>query len=76
MATEVLLPSLGFSMTEATVAEWHVASGASVTEGELLYTIEAEKSAQEVEAPASGTLTILVESGNTVDVGTVLATIS
>lgn len=76
MATEVLLPSLGFSMTEATVAEWHVASGASIAEGDLLYTIEAEKSAQEVEAPASGTLTIMVEAGSTVAVGTLLATIS
>ena len=70
------MPKLGFSMTEGTITEWHATNGASVTEGELLYTIEADKSAQDVESPASGTLNILVEPGNTVDVGTVLATIS
>lgn len=76
LATEVLMPKLSFSMTEGTIAEWHAASGADVKEGEVLYTIDADKSAQEVEAPASGTLNILIKPGETVEVGTVLATIS
>jgi pyruvate/2-oxoglutarate dehydrogenase complex dihydrolipoamide acyltransferase (E2) component len=75
MATDVILPKIGFSMTEAQVSEWMFADGEQVTEGETLYLLEADKSANEVEAPASGTLRILVEEGVTSPVGTVLATI-
>jgi len=75
MATQILLPKLGFSMTEAQIAEWLVADGGQVTEGEPLYLLEADKSTNEVEAPASGTLRILAEPGETYEVGTVLGTI-
>ena len=75
MATEVLLPKIGFAMNEGQVTEWLVADGQQVTEGQPLYTLEAEKSANEVEAPASGTLRILQPSGETYTVGTVLGMI-
>lgn len=75
MATDILLPKLGFSMTEAQVAEWLVEDGASVAEGDPLYLLEADKSTNEVEAPASGTLRILAETGETYEVGTVLGRI-
>jgi len=75
MATDILLPKLGFSMTEAQIAEWLVADGAPVKEGDPLYLLEADKSTNEVEAPASGTLTILAETGETYEVGTVLGRI-
>lgn len=75
MAVEVLLPKLGFSMTEGTLSEWLVPDGGRAVEGQPLYTLESDKSAQEVESPASGTLKILKETGETYEVGTVLAMI-
>ena len=56
MATEIIFPKLGFSMTEGVLAEWLVADGAAVAEGQPLYTIESDKSTNEVEAPAAGVL--------------------
>lgn len=75
MATEVLLPKIGFSMTEGAIAEWLAEDGAEVTEGQPLFLLEADKSANEVEAPASGTLRIMAQSGETYEVGTVLGVI-
>jgi pyruvate/2-oxoglutarate dehydrogenase complex dihydrolipoamide acyltransferase (E2) component len=75
MATDILLPKLGFSMTEGQIAEWLVADGAQVTEGDPLYSLEADKSTNEVEAPASGTLRIIAEPGDTYEVGTILGRI-
>lgn len=75
MATEVLLPKLGFSMNEGTLAEWLVEDGGQVTEGQPLFALESDKSTNEVESPATGTLRILKQTGETYEVGTVLATI-
>ncbi len=75
MATEIILPKIGFSMNEGTLAEWLVADGATVTEGQPLFLLEADKSSNEVEAPAAGTLRIQAEVGGTYEVGTVLGTI-
>lgn len=75
MAVEVLLPKIGFSMNEGTVAEWLAADGAQVTEGQPLYSLEADKSTNEVDSPASGTLRIIAAVGETYEVGAVLATI-
>lgn len=75
MATEILLPKIGFSMTEGVLAEWLVADGAAVKEGEPLFAVESDKSTNEVEAPASGTLKIIGAAGETYDVGKVIGTI-
>lgn len=75
MAVEVLLPKLGFSMDEGELSEWLVVDGGQVVEGQPLYTLESEKSTNEVESPATGTLRILAQPGETYSVGTVLATI-
>jgi len=75
MAVDVLLPKIGFSMNEGTLAEWLVADGGQAVEGEPLYALESEKSTQEVESPASGTLKIIAQTGETYEVGTLLATI-
>ncbi len=75
MATEILLPKIGFSMSEGQISEWLVKDGETVTEGQALFLLEADKSANEVEAPASGTLRILKPAGETYEVGTVLGTI-
>ena len=63
MSTEIILPKIGFSMNEGTVAEWLVADGAQVVEGQPLYSLESDKSVEEIPAPASGTLKILKAAG-------------
>jgi pyruvate/2-oxoglutarate dehydrogenase complex dihydrolipoamide acyltransferase (E2) component len=75
MATEVLLPKIGFSMNEGVLAEWLVPDGSQVVEGTPLFSLESDKSTNEVESPASGTLKIVAEIGETYEVGTVLAII-
>lgn len=75
MAIEIILPKLGFSMSEGILAEWLVGDGEAVTEGQPLFALESEKSTNEVEAPASGTLRILMQPGETYEVGTVLGMI-
>lgn len=72
MATEILLPKLGFSMTEGQVSEWMFGDGEEVKEGEILFLLEADKSTNEVEAPATGKLKIVVEEGVTIQVGEIL----
>ena len=76
MSTEVLLPKIGFSMNEGVLTRWLVDDGAAVTQGQPLYELESEKSVQEVEAPATGILKIVVTpNGEPVPVGTVLGVI-
>lgn len=72
MATEILLPKLGFAMTEGEIAEWLAADGDHVTAGQPLFLLEADKSTNEVEAPATGVLHIEAEAGETYEVGTVI----
>lgn len=72
MAIEILLPKIGFSMNEGQVAEWLAKEGDQVTEGQPLFSLEADKSTNEVEAPATGTLRIVAEVGETYEVGAVL----
>ena len=72
MATEILLPKIGFSMNEGQIAEWLAADGDHVTEGQPLFLLEADKSTNEVESPATGTLSIEAEAGETYEVGTVI----
>ncbi len=75
MATQVLLPKIGFSMNEGVLSQWLAADGTQISAGEPLYALESEKSVQEIEAPASGTLKIIAQIGETYPVGTVLAEI-
>jgi pyruvate/2-oxoglutarate dehydrogenase complex dihydrolipoamide acyltransferase (E2) component len=75
MSTQILLPKLGFSMDEGTIAEWLVADGATVAAGQPLYSLESEKSVQEIEAPCTGTLRIFEGAGGTFKVGAVLGEI-
>jgi pyruvate/2-oxoglutarate dehydrogenase complex dihydrolipoamide acyltransferase (E2) component len=75
MATEVLLPKIGFAMTEGQITEWLVQDGQPVNEGQPLFTLEADKSANEVEAPATGTLRIIQPAGSIYEVGTVIGMI-
>lgn len=75
MSVEVVLPKIGFSMNEGNLTEWLVPDGTTVKEGQPIFEMESEKSVQEVEAPASGTLKIIAEPGVTYEIGTLLAEI-
>jgi pyruvate/2-oxoglutarate dehydrogenase complex dihydrolipoamide acyltransferase (E2) component len=76
MSVEVLMPKLGFSMNEGAIAEWLVADGCAIKEGQAIYVVESEKSTQEIEAPASGVIKIIGQTGATYPVGTVVAVVS
>lgn len=77
MATDVILPSLGFDMTEGLLARWLKREGEQVAKGEAIAEIETEKATVEIEAAAPGVLArIIVQAGRTVPVGTVIAVIA
>jgi 2-oxoglutarate dehydrogenase E2 component (dihydrolipoamide succinyltransferase) len=72
----VLMPQLGETVAEGTVAAWHKQVGDRVEVDEIILDVETDKVSMEIPAPSAGTLTkILVEAGQTVDVGVVLAVI-
>ena len=72
----VLMPQLGETVAEGTVAKWHKKAGDKIAVDELLFDVETDKVSMEVTAITAGVITqILVPAGATVDVGTVLAVI-
>ena len=76
MSVEIRVPSLGESVTEATVAKWFKQIGEAVTADEPLVELETDKVTLEYNAPASGMLTeIIVEQGGEVEVGALLGAI-
>jgi 2-oxoglutarate dehydrogenase E2 component (dihydrolipoamide succinyltransferase) len=75
MATEIKVPTLGESVTTATVGRWMKHEGDVVAADELLVELETDKVTVEVTAPSAGVLTsIAVEEGSEVAVGGLLAT--
>ncbi len=76
MATEIRVPTLGESVTEATVAQWFKKQGDTVAADEPLVELETDKVTVEVPAPAAGVLSeIVAKSGETVEVGALLGEI-
>jgi 2-oxoglutarate dehydrogenase E2 component (dihydrolipoamide succinyltransferase) len=76
MPVEIKVPSLGESVTEATVAKWLKHPGEAVAIDEPVVELETDKVNFEVPAPAAGTLAeIIAEEGSNLAVGTVLGTI-
>jgi len=74
---DVMVPTLGESVTEATVSSWFKKTGDSVTQDEMLCELETDKVSVEVPAPASGVLgEILAAEGATVEAGGKLAVMS
>ncbi|MEL6754102.1 MAG: biotin/lipoyl-containing protein, partial [Pseudomonadota bacterium] len=77
MSSEVRVPTLGESVTEATVATWFKKPGDSVAVDEMLCELETDKVTVEVPSPTAGTLgEIVADEGATVGVDALLATIS
>ena len=76
MANQILVPSLGESVTEATVSKWLKKVGEQVDSDEPLVELETDKVNVEVPSPLSGTLaSIKVKEGDTVEVGSLLGTV-
>jgi len=65
MATEFLMPKLGLTMEEGTIAEWLVADGETVTAGAAVLRIETDKTETEVEAAEAGRLHVVGQVGDT-----------
>jgi len=73
---DVLMPQLGETVAEGTVATWHKKEGDKVQADDILCDIETDKVSMEIPSPKNGTLAkILVGDGQTVPVGTVLAVV-
>ncbi|MEH6829766.1 2-oxoglutarate dehydrogenase complex dihydrolipoyllysine-residue succinyltransferase [Sulfitobacter sp.] len=76
-AVDVMVPTLGESVTEATVSTWFKKVGDTVAQDEMLCELETDKVSVEVPSPAAGTLTeIIAAEGDTVDAKAKLAVIS
>jgi pyruvate/2-oxoglutarate dehydrogenase complex dihydrolipoamide acyltransferase (E2) component len=69
---EMRIPQAGSEMGEGELAEWLVASGSRIEEGQSAYVVATDKVELEVEAPATGILHHVGEAGQVYAVGTVI----
>src|SRR5271156_1950407 len=77
MTIEIRVPTLGESVSEATIGRWFKKAGDAVRADEPLVELETDKVTLEVNAPSSGVLAeIIVKDGETVGVGALLGQIS
>ncbi|WP_018689898.1 2-oxoglutarate dehydrogenase complex dihydrolipoyllysine-residue succinyltransferase [Ahrensia kielensis] len=73
MATEIRVPTLGESVSEATIGKWFKKVGEAFSDGETLVELETDKVTLEVPAPSAGTLSeITAQEGDTVEVDALL----
>src|SRR5438874_1093806 len=74
---DITMPQLGETVTEGTITKWFKQVGDQVKEDEVLFEVSTDKVDSEVPSPAAGYVAeILVQEGDTVDVGTKLAVIT
>ena len=77
MSEKITVPTLGESVTEATVSRWLKSQGDKVIADEPIVELETDKVNVEVPAPSNGVLgSIAVKEGETVNVGSLLGTIN
>ena len=77
MATNIVMPKMGYDMREGTVIRWHKKEGETVARGDVLADIETDKATVEFEAFTSGVLgKIVVDAGVLVPVGELIAVIT
>src|SRR5438128_1338423 len=75
MATNIIIPSVGESVSEGTISRWLKKDGDQVRQGEPLVEVETEKATTEIPAPAAGTLRIKTAEGQTIQVGATIGVI-
>lgn len=73
MSIEIRIPRLGTTMEDGILGGWLVADGAHVEEGAALYSLETDKAAEDIAAPASGILRIIAKPGESYPVGELIA---
>lgn len=74
MPVEVILPKVDMDMESGQISRWYAKDGDNISKGQLLFEIETDKAAMEVDAPASGILRdVKAEEGATVPVGQAVA---
>ncbi|MCX7713147.1 MAG: dihydrolipoyllysine-residue succinyltransferase [Chthoniobacterales bacterium] len=73
MKFEVKVPSVGESISTGVLSVWHKKNGESVCAGEILFTIETDKISTEVTATETGILECLVQEGEEVKIGQIVA---
>ncbi|MCS6838144.1 MAG: 2-oxoglutarate dehydrogenase complex dihydrolipoyllysine-residue succinyltransferase [Bdellovibrionaceae bacterium] len=75
MKIDVTIPSVGESVTEATIGQWHVKNGDRVSQNQVLLSLETDKASVEVTAEKSGQIEILTPAGSVIPIGAVVARI-
>ena len=75
MSLEIKIPTVGESISEVTIAEWVKSDGDTVEMDEVIAELESDKATFELTAEQAGTLQIVVEAGETVEVGAVVCKI-
>lgn len=72
---QVVMPQIGMTMTEGTIDCWIVKDGDQVEKGAPMMEITTEKLTNTIDAPVSGKIKILVEEGESVECGVLIAEI-
>lgn len=72
---EIKIPNIAESITEVVIAEWLKKNGDAVKADEAICTVETDKASQEIYADTAGILTIMIQAGETIPVGTTIAKI-
>src|SRR6187551_3442191 len=76
-AVDVVMPQMGVSVSEGTITKWLKSEGEAIARDESLLEISTDKVDTEIPSPADGVVAkILVQEGETVEVGVVLAVIA
>lgn len=75
MAEELRIPKIGMSATEMTLNEWMFGDGDRVEVGDIIYTIESDKTTIEIEAQVAGTIRPTGVEGDVYPVGALVGTI-
>ena len=74
---DIVMPKMGESVNEGTIIKWHKKIGDLVKRDEIIFEISTDKVDTEIPSPGEGVLSeILIQEGETVEVGTVVAKIS
>ena len=77
MATNIVMPQMGYDMREGTVVRWHKAEGETIARGEVIAEIETDKATVEFEAYTAGVLRkIVAQEGVAIPVGDLIAVVA
>ena len=76
MPTNILIPQFAANVEEVTLSDWLVSEGDSIEKGDLLLTVETEKTTYDIEAEKSGNIHIVVAEGENIQIGEIVGMIA